>query len=163
VLLDALARLRDLPWRLTIAGALDRSGDEAARIVATIREHGLSRKVTLSGAVSDARLSKLYRGADVFVSASLFEGYGMALAEAVAHGLPVIATRTGAASDLVSSDGGMLLAPDDGDALAQALRRVVVDAAWRQQLQQGAQAAREVLPSWSAAAQAFAQTLEALA
>jgi glycosyltransferase involved in cell wall biosynthesis len=162
VLLDALARLRDLPWRLTIAGAPDRNADEAARLDAIIREHDLSGKVTLAGAVSDAHLSDLYVGADAFVSASLFEGYGMALAQAVAHGLPVVATRTGAAGDLASSGSGLLVEPGSVDGLADALQRVVADTALRQQLRLGAHAARKNLPRWTETAMLFERTLETL-
>jgi Glycosyl transferases group 1 len=75
------------------------------------------------GAVPPERIVELYLASDVFVLASRFEGYGMALAEAIAHGLPVVSTMAGAIPDTVPAGTGLLVPPDDTAALAQALRR----------------------------------------
>ena len=66
--------------------------------------------MTVLGAVSPPRLAALYAEADMFVLASHFEGYGMAYAEAVAHGLPVIGTNAGAIPDTVPAGAGLLVA-----------------------------------------------------
>ncbi len=91
LLLDALTRLRDLPWQLTCVGSLDLDPPTAQAIRATAHERGLDARITFVGAVPSADLARFYDAADVFVMPTLYEGYGMAVAEAVARGLPVVA------------------------------------------------------------------------
>src|SRR5262249_4373694 len=85
VLIDALARLRDLPWRMTIAGDRPRSPATVATLEEAVRRHALGDRIAFAGAVDDARLAALHAEADLFVLPSRFEGYGMAFAEAIAH------------------------------------------------------------------------------
>ena len=92
----------------------------------------------LSGELDAARLHECYDRADVFVLASLQETYGMAVAEALAHGLPVVSTTTGAIPDLVGADAGLLVPPGNIEALAGALARVIGDARLRARLADGA-------------------------
>ena len=141
VLIAALATLGDLPWRLTIAGDRTRDRDTAAQLDADIARLALGERIAMLGAVSPERLAKLYAEADVFVLASRFEGYGMAYAEAIAHGLPVVGTNAGAIPDTVPADAGLLVAAGDIPALAEALRRVIGNAGLRQRLAGAARAA----------------------
>ncbi len=113
VLIAALATLPDLQWRLTIAGDCARNPKTAAQLKADIERHGLGERVAVLGAVSEQRLAELYAEADIFALASRFEGYGMAYAEAIAHGLPVVGTNAGAIPGTVPTDAGLLVAPDD--------------------------------------------------
>jgi len=99
---------------------------------------------------------------DIFVLASRFEGYGMALAEAIAHGLPVVSTRAGAIPDTVPAGAGLLVPPDDTTALAQALRRLIGDLPERQQLATNARAAATQLPTWQDSARLFAGAIETI-
>jgi glycosyltransferase involved in cell wall biosynthesis len=167
VLLAALAGLGDpgahLPWRLTIAGDRGRDAAEAKRLDATIARHRLADRVAVLGAVSAERLAELYMGADIFVLASRFEGYGMAYGEAIAHGLPVIGTTAGAIPDTVPAGAGLLVPADDVAALREALRRLIVDPAERRTLAAAARAAAAELPTWQAAAELFARAIEAAA
>ena len=163
VLITALATLADLSWRLTIAGDRTRDRSAAARLDADIVRHALGDRIAAPGAVSPQRLAALYAEADVFVLASHFEGYGMAYAEAVAHGLPVIGTSAGAIPDTVPPDAGLLVDPGDSFALARALRRVIGDADLRQRLASAARAAAPQLPTWRHSAEIFARALETLA
>ena len=163
VLISALATLTDLSWRLTIAGDRTRDRNAAARLDADIARHALGDRIAAPGAVSPQRLAALYAEADVFVLASHFEGYGMAYAEAVAHGLPVIGTSAGAIPDTVPPDAGLLVDPGDSFALAQALRRVIGDAGLRRRLASAARAAAPQLPTWRHSAEIFARALERLA
>ena len=103
---------------------------------------------------------ELYLASDVFVLASRFEGYGMALAEAIAHGLPVVSTRAGAIPDTVPAGTGLLVPPDDVAALAQALRRLISDRAERRRLAMNARAAAAQLPTWQDSARLFAGAIE---
>ena len=100
------------------------------------------------GAVSDGRINTLYGESDVFVLASRFEGYGMAYAEALAHGLPVIGTTGGATPETVPRDAGILVAPDDVTALAGALRLVISSKAERERMASAAWTAAAALPTW---------------
>ena len=162
-LIAALATLTDLPWRLTIAGDRTRDRDAAVQLDASIYSHALGNRIAAPGAVSPQRLAALYTEADVFVLASRFEGYGMAYAEAVAHGLPVIGTSAGAIPDTVPPDAGLLVAPGDVTALADALRRVIGDGALRGRLAVAARAAAPQLPTWKHSAKIFARALEKFA
>jgi glycosyltransferase involved in cell wall biosynthesis len=163
VLIAALARLTALPWRLNIAGDRTRHLETAARIGEDIARIGLAERVTVLGAVSHERLAELYVGSDVFVLASRFEGYGMALAEAVAYGLPVISTTAGAIPETVSSAASLLVAPDDVDALTAALRRLIEQPDERRRLAAAARAAATLLPTWADSAKLFAGAVEAVA
>jgi glycosyltransferase involved in cell wall biosynthesis len=163
VLITALATLTDMSWRLTIAGDRTRDRNAAARLDADIARHALGDRIAAPGAVSPQRLAALYAEADVFVLASHFEGYGMAYAEAVAHGLPVIGTSAGAIPDTVPADAGLLVDPGDSFALARALRRVIGDADLRRRLASAARAAAPQLPTWRHSAEIFARALETLA
>ena len=163
VLIAALATLGDLPWQLTIAGDRTRDLNAAARLDANIAGHALENRVAVLGTVSPQHLATLYAEADVFALASHFEGYGMAYAEAIAHGLPVIGTTGGAIPDTVPSDAGLLIPPGDTLALAKALRRVIGDSDLRQRLAARARAAAPQFPTWRQSAEIFAERLEMLA
>jgi glycosyltransferase involved in cell wall biosynthesis len=162
VLVAALADLKDLSWRLAIAGDRSRDTETARRLDADIGRRGLADRIAVLGAVTDARLAELHAQADVFVLASRFEGYGMAFAEAIAHGLPVIGTTAGAIPDTVPAGAGLLVAPDDAAALADALREVIAHPDARRRLAAGARAAAARLPTWRQSAARFAQAIEAM-
>jgi glycosyltransferase involved in cell wall biosynthesis len=155
VLIEALDQIADLDWQLVIAGDCKRDRATAGELAATVARKCLETRVCLAGAVSEHELAALYGDADVFVLASRFEGYGMAYAEAIAHGLPLIGTRTGAVPDTVPAGAGILVPPDDAAALAAALRSMIADAGLREHCSGAARAAP--MPTWEAAAQAFLQ------
>ena len=160
VLVAALARLKHLPWRLVIAGDCGRSVDTFRRLVADIAALGLSDRVQLAGTVTAEELASLYAAADLFVLPSRFEGYGMAYAEAIAHGVPVIGTNAGAIPETVPADAGVLVPPDDVDILAATLQRLMDNPAERERLAAGARAT--AFPSWRGQAALFARALESL-
>jgi glycosyltransferase involved in cell wall biosynthesis len=161
VLVAALARLRHLPWRLVIAGDCGRSPQTSRGLRAEIARLGLTDRISLLGAVASEQMSPLYASADLFVLPSRFEGYGMAYAEAIAHGVPVIGTTAGAIPQTVSADAGVLVAPDDVEALAAELQRLIASPDQRERLAAGARAVK--FPSWSEQAARFARVLESLA
>ena len=162
VLVAALATLAELPWRLTIAGDLTRDPIEAARLRACISDYKLPGRIATPGTVSSERLAALYDEADLFVLASRFEGYGMAYAEALSHGLPVIGTMAGAIPDTVPQAAGLLVAPGDVAELAEALCRVISDTELRRRLSEGALASVAALPTWQQSGAIFAAALEKL-
>jgi glycosyltransferase involved in cell wall biosynthesis len=162
ILLEALAALKVLPWHLTIAGDKTRNAEALARLETDISRLGLQDRVSIVGAVTGNRLNDLYADADVFVLASLFEGYGMVFGEAVVHGLPVIATEVGAAREIVPPDAGVLVAPGDTNALRDALRHVIAHADVRARMAAAARRGAHSVPEWRHSANQFANVLEAL-
>jgi glycosyltransferase involved in cell wall biosynthesis len=159
LLVEALAGLKDRRWVLHCAGSLVMDAACASALVQAIDAHGLRERVLLHGEQDEAGLRALHAKADAFVLPSFHEGYGMALAEALAHGLPVISTRAGAIPDTVPDTAGMLVTPGDVVELRAALQRLMDDAAWRAQLGAGARAARGRLPSWAQSSARFASAL----
>ena len=162
ILVAALAPIAALPWQLRIAGDLTRDQGTAAKLEADIAHHKLSGRIDLLGAVSPERLGPLYSSSDVFVLASHFEGYGMAYAEAMAHGLPVIGTTGGATVDTVPPNAGVLVDPGNVKALTRALRMLIENEKERRWFASGALAASADLPTWQDTARILAATLEDL-
>jgi glycosyltransferase involved in cell wall biosynthesis len=163
ILVAALAGLADLPWRLTIAGALDRDPAASASLFAAIDKAGLRERVSLVGVLADGELSALYAGSDVLVSPSLYEGYGMALAEALARGLPLVASTGGAAAQTVPDAAGLKVPPGDVRALRDALARMIADTALRRRCADASWAAGQVLPRWRDTAATIAAVLRGVA
>ena len=161
LLIEALAGLQDRPWVLHCVGSTTKDAATTQRVQATIAQHGLQARVQLHGEVTPDALQACYDRADVFVLPSLHEGYGMALAEALARGLPVLSSRAGAIIDTVPAAAGLLLPPGDGPALRHALARVLDEPALRAALAAGARAARTQWPTWAEAARQFADVLQA--
>ena len=148
----ALAGLTDLDWRLSIAGSLTMVPEHADMLRRLIASSGLAGRVVLLGAVSGAEAEALWRSADVYVAASAHEGFGMAVAEAVARQVPVATTYSGAVGDWLPREAGVVVDTDDVAGMAAALRGVVGDAGARARLRAGAAAARTRLATWAATA-----------
>lgn len=163
ILLRALAEVPHRDWRLTCAGSVRRHPATVDRVRAAARRLGLEDRVALVGELDAEKLAECYDGADLFVLATLQETYGMAVAEALAHGLPVVSTTTGAIPDLVGRDAGLLVPPGSIEALTDALSRVMGDAALRERLADGARRVRDWLPSWELALGGMAAALERVA
>lgn len=159
ILAAALADLADLDWHLTIAGATDRMPDASASLRQAIATASLQERVTLAGTVTDEALEALYAHADVFVSPSLFEGYGMVLAEALAHGLAIVASTGGAAGETVPEGAALKVPPGNVAALSQALRRAVGDPDLRARLAAASWEAGQALPRWPETAARIATVL----
>jgi glycosyltransferase involved in cell wall biosynthesis len=162
VLFEALNELRDRPWHLTCAGSLLRDAQYVAALQHQIDRFSLRRRVSLLGDLDRDALERQYARADVFVLPSYLEGYGMALAEAVSFGLPVVSTTAGAIPETVPADASLLVPPGDGRALAKALAVVIDDPARRAALAANARAARASLPTWAATSAKFAAALDGL-
>ncbi len=159
LLVAALAGMADLDWELTCIGATDRDPDLMAEIAARVAAAGLGDRGRFAGEVDEAALADARRSADLFVHPAHYEGYGMALAEALRAGLPVIAAAGGAVAETVPEAAGLLVPPGDGPALAAALRRAVADPGLRRRLALGAAAAGAALPDWDMAARDFAAAI----
>jgi glycosyltransferase involved in cell wall biosynthesis len=151
-LLDLVSALRALErhgvtaWSVELVGEATEGVQEAAEVSAAVRAAGL--EAALVGSLHGPALRERLAGADIFVLPSHAEGQPMAIIEAMASGLPVVATRVGAVPDMIRDDvEGLLVAPEAPDELADALGRLAVDPELRRRL--GTAARRRALERYS--------------
>lgn len=161
ILIAALADLKDLLWQAEFIGGLEFDSQWVDQLREQVNRLDLAERIRFRGQVEDVRSA--YLQADLFVLPSRFEGYGMVFAEALAAGLPVVATRAGAIPHVVPASAGMLVSPDNVAELSKALRQVISDTSWRAGLQRGARDAAKALPTWQdCAAKVYAKLKELL-
>ncbi|MCC6946845.1 MAG: glycosyltransferase [Bradyrhizobiaceae bacterium] len=160
-LVGALVQIADLAWENRIVGSLERDSEAVKTVQALIARHGLQERVALLGSLDEQVLAEEYDGARLFVLPSHFEGYGMAFAEALAHGLPVVGCAGGAVTSTVPADAGVLVPPGDVNALAAALRRLLSDPSELQRCADAAWRHAQQLPRWRDTAAKFARALDA--
>ena len=159
LLIEALSGLQDRPWRLVCVGNPTRSPATAAEIAKLIDDTGLGDRVEVRGELADAALEDSYREADIFVLPSYHEGYGMALAEALIYGLPIVSTTAGAIPDTVPGEAGYLVAPGNSEALRAALAGLLDDPHERRRCARAAYRAGRKLPNWDQSVRDFAAVL----
>jgi glycosyltransferase involved in cell wall biosynthesis len=174
-LLAALASVADRPWRLRCVGALDLAPDHVAHLRRRCLDSGIAERVTFVGPLAGDDLEQAYAAADVLVLASRIETYGLVLTEALAHGLPVIATSVGGVAEAMGGvaeavDGtagavlpGLLVPAAGPDELGRALRSWLEDADLRERLRAAALQRRATLSPWSTTAQRVSDVLSGLA
>lgn len=159
VLLAALKAVEDLAWSAMIVGSRALSPDTAAALERQLETLGLRERVELAGECDDTRA--LLATTDIFALASRYEGYGMALAEALSQGVPVVSCRVGAIPDVVPDEAGILVPVDDSQAFAEALRSLLSDADLRRSKADAARRAGAKLPGWQTTATILSAALEA--
>jgi glycosyltransferase involved in cell wall biosynthesis len=164
VLLTALAQLDDLAWHCAWVGSARRDPAHVERLLRRISSKGLADRIELVGPRTGHRLEASYAGADLLVLPSRFESYGMVVTEALAHGLPVLATAVGGLPDTLGRlpDGrrpGLLVAPEEPGAMAASLRRWLEDAGLRETLRDAARIRRGMLTGWDVTAENVARCL----
>lgn len=145
-LIDALANIKHFNWSARFVGGMDFDPAWVELLKNKVATYGLEERILFVGSVTDS--ASEYTNADLFVLPSLFEGYGMAFAEALSFGLPIVAARAGAVPAVVPDSAGILVAPDDSIALTEALQKLLSDTSLRKQFQTGAQTAAQQLPKW---------------
>ena len=152
VLADALGRVADLDWSCRVVGPLDREPELVSRLRAT-----LAPRVQVVGPRGREALSRAYAAADLVVVPTLTESFGIVVVEALAHGVPVVASDVGGVPEAVgrAADGrlpGALVPAGDAGALADALRtwwtRTDLRSAWRA----AAESRRGAVAGWDATA-----------
>lgn len=120
VLLEAFARVAgsaSAPLELVVVGG----GSEEAALQELAASLGVAERVRFAGPLPPERIAEELVDADLYVQPSRREGFGVALVEAMATGLPVVATRSGGPEDIVTADSGLLVDPSDPEALAEGI------------------------------------------
>jgi glycosyltransferase involved in cell wall biosynthesis len=166
-LVEALAAVTDLPWSCVCAGGLGQDPGYVTSLRTLIEKSGLGDRVHLAGPQTGAELEASYAAADVLVLASYAETYGMAVTEALARGVPVVATAVGGIPEAVGHppDGdlpGILVPPDDRAALTAALRSWLGEPAVRRRSKAAAFRRRSALAGWETTTRSLAGVLEQL-
>ncbi|MFF7790685.1 glycosyltransferase [Streptomyces sp. NPDC007991] len=166
-LVEALATVTDLPWSCVCVGSLTQDPEYVAHLRSLIAEHGLQDRLELAGAQTGAALDASYATADLMVLTSYAETYGMAVTEALARGIPVMATDVGGLPEAVgrAPDGGVpgiLVPPENPAAIAAELRCWFGEADVRRRLKGAARSRRAALGGWAATAQSLAAVLRRL-
>jgi glycosyltransferase involved in cell wall biosynthesis len=151
-------RTRERPAAvLVLVGETDADPAYAALVREAV---GADPSVVVRGPVDDAALEQAYGEADLFVLPSRYEGYGVVYAEALAHGLPVIACNVGPVPELVGEDAAVLVPPQDVEALSGALDLLLQDADLRDRMSAAARRRAEELPRWEDTAEGFLSVLQ---
>lgn len=164
VLAAALAAVTDLPWSCDCVGGLTRDPDFVDRLRRQLTAVGLDDRVRLVGPRTGPALDAAYAAADLLVLPSRGETYGMVVTEALARGVPVLGTDVGGLPEALgrAPDGsrpGLLVPPDDPDALAGALRRWLTDPVLRARLRRSARDRRDTLTDWAVTSTRLAAVL----
>jgi len=164
VLVEALAQVADLPWHCECVGSVRGNPGYVERLLRLVALRGLAGRITLAGPLTPAALAPRYAAADLMVLPSRAETYGMVVTEALARGLPVLATAAGALPDTLGKgpDGGVpgiVVPPGDVQALAEALRMFLTQARLRDRLRSLARDRRRLLEDWDAASRRLAAVL----
>jgi glycosyltransferase involved in cell wall biosynthesis len=124
--LNAVRAVASLPanYKLVLAGG---NGYGSEAVYDFIRSAGLESRVTLLGYVTDDRLRLLYQAASLFLFPSLEEGFGLPVLEAMAHGVPVVASATSSLPE-VGGDAALYVDPRNPEDMAEKIRRGMEDA-----------------------------------
>ncbi|MCE7983831.1 MAG: glycosyltransferase family 1 protein [Caldilinea sp. CFX5] len=125
-----LLQRQPLAWDLVLAGA---DGWASSTLRQLVTELKLTKRVHFPGYVADEALPALYYGARLFCFPSLFEGFGLPVLEAQAHGVPVMSANNSALPE-IAGDAALLVDPTDVDAIAEAMLQLSQDEALRQRL-----------------------------
>lgn len=158
-LIAALAEISDLEWTASFIGSKAFDPGYAAEIESAVAAAGLSHRITLTGEVSADALDQAFANASLFALPSHYEGYGMAFAEAMSAGLPIVGCRAGAVPDVVPPDAGFLVEPGDRNALATALRTLLTDTHAARRMGDMAFAHAASLPDWTATSRIVRQAV----
>jgi glycosyltransferase involved in cell wall biosynthesis len=165
VLLEALATLTDLPWQCACVGSREVAPGFAEDLVRRADRDRIGDRVRFTGPLVGADLDRAFAAADVLVLPSRAETYAMVVTEALARGIPVIASDVGGVPEALG-DGvghgrpGLLVAPGEPQGLATALRWWLVDGDLREQLRSAALRRRASLTDWSVTAEQISWVLK---
>jgi glycosyltransferase involved in cell wall biosynthesis len=150
VLMDALLRLSENAWELTVVGSLEMDRDYSAIVKQMVGIGGFEGRIRFTGPLEDIQLVREMENHHLMALPSYYEGYGIAYLEAMGFGMPVIASDAGAAPEIITAGvDGFLIPPGDSAALADLIEGLMAD---RPRLaQMGCAARRRYLasPRWA--------------
>ena len=161
-LISSLKLLEHLSWHLDIVGDLTLDSKYANSIIKQIKQLNLNHKITVHGALSKADLDKLYFQSDIFVLATLYEGYGMAFTEAMIRGIPIVTTGEGAVISTVSKEAGFVVGTTDLPQFTSTLSTLITNSSLREKYQIGAIKTGKKLPSWNDTAEKIGTVLDSI-
>ncbi|HEY6528275.1 MAG TPA: glycosyltransferase family 4 protein [Cellvibrionaceae bacterium] len=151
LLLQALERIEDIAWRARWVGNTQLNPGWSAWIHQQLNVSKVADRIAWLEDIVDT--TEEYLAADFFVLPSAYEGYGMAFAEALSSGLPIIAFETGAQAQWLPQQTCLLVPPGDVNALAEALRVLLLNSPRSEDMAAAARIAAQSLPSWENAAE----------
>ena len=153
----ALASLRNLDWTWTIAG----DGDVRPALEALAAELGIAERIRFTGWQDKTEIRACYEKANLFIFPSRHEGMPNAVLEAMASGLPVIATEIAGSEELVvHNETGLLVPADDVDALTTAIQTLITDETMRKQMGKASRQKVAAEYSWASVAAQYIQLAE---
>ncbi|CBG68734.1 MULTISPECIES: glycosyltransferase family 4 protein [Streptomyces] len=163
-LVEALATVTELRWSCVLVGSLDQEPEYVDHLRTLIAKFGLEDRFHLAGPQAGAQLDASYAAADLMVLTSYAETYGMAVTEALARGIPVLASDVGGLPEAVgrAPDGGVpgiLVPPENPAAIAAELRGWFGEADVRRRLKAAARGRRAALDGWATTARSLAHVL----
>ncbi|MEX2474886.1 glycosyltransferase [Marinobacter sp.] len=161
-LVEALSELTRLPWHCTLVGSDQRDAGYSATVKRAVAARQLQDRVTIAGELDESAVNEAYQRASLFVFPSLYEGYGMAIDEALAAGLPVVTSDGGALARVADMPGVQMFPAGDIQALADLLAKLMAQPHRLSQLRQDARMAHARVQTWARTAEAFLAGLEAL-
>ena len=161
-LIETLSLLKHLPWHLDIVGELTLDPYYAYSVFKQVSEFGLTNRITLHGALERSSLQTLYIQSDIFVLATLYEGYGMAFAEAMIRGIPIVTTGDGAVSSTVPKQAGIVVESNDLSEFLSAISTLITCPKLREKYRKGAIKAGQNLPSWKDTAEKISAVLDSI-
>ena len=148
-LLHTVSRLLDLPWHLVIAGDSQREPAHAAEIQTLADTLGLTERVTILVDPTPDALEREWRRTTILASATRWEGYPAAVAEAMQRGIPTLITTGANAEGFLPADAGAICPLEDTATFGKCLRRLLFDTDLRAAMSAAARAAGQSLPRWS--------------
>ena len=145
---------------LELIGETDADAPYQAEVTAALAHLPAPARVVVRGVIADAALTEAYANAACFALPSCYEGYGMAFAEALVAGLPIIACPVGPVTALVGA-AGLFVPPHDPAALSAALERILAEPQLRRRLAAAARQRATEIPTWAQTTERFQWVLEA--
>lgn len=158
-LIEVAQQLRARDWQWLMVGDLARHPDYFEALRNQIGDAGLGQVIRLTGAVPDADLARIWSTASLFVAASQYEGYGMAVADSLRHGVPVVTTSSGAV--VTWAHEGVVFAPsEDASGFAAVIDALLAEPDQLAELADAAWTFGSALPDWQQAFRYMAARME---
>jgi glycosyltransferase involved in cell wall biosynthesis len=164
VAVRALAALHSRTVRLVIVGRREKDPRYFEEVMSFARSAAMVDRIELLQDLTEEELAGEYARADIFVLPSHWEGYGMAVAEAMTYGLPIISTAAGAIPELVRSGvNGILVRPGDARGVAKAVETLTADPDLRRSMGRASIDRSAAFPSAQASLQAMVECILSVA